>query len=242
MQMSAASPTLRRDSLVWPATCGVTMRVSTSSRGSWLCGSGFFMSMFSASRTSRAAPPQLPGAQCGDQGLLVDEPAAGGVDQQGPGRICVDGVGVDGVPGGRGERDVQADDVGGGEEFVEVDLAAAGLGDLLRGEVGVGDDDVHPEPVRRFCSTRVPMLPSPYRPRVLPCSSLPTRPALTVDQARPGWRSAAVTTLRASARARAKTCSATAWLLLSGGDGHPHAVRRWRRGCRRCRCRHRAGQ
>ena len=60
------------------------------------------------------------------------------------------------------------------------------------------------------------MLPSPYRPRVLPCSSLPTRPALTLDQEPARVAVAAATTFRDSARARAKTCSATAWLFCPG--------------------------
>ena len=65
-------------------------------------------------------------------------------------------------------------------------------------------------------ATRVPMLPSPYRPRVLPPSSPPTRPALTSDQEPARVAVAAATTLRDSVRARAKTCSATAWLFCPG--------------------------
>ena len=60
MASVAMCPTRIKASCVWPPTWGVTIRFGNSVSGIRLCGRGSVMSAFSASRTSSAAPPNLP--------------------------------------------------------------------------------------------------------------------------------------------------------------------------------------
>ena len=86
----------------------------------------------SLSKTSRAAARTLPELRALEQGLLVDDAAAGDVDDDdavlhlGELGLAQDGLGLLG--------NVEGDEVGRGQELVE--------GDLLHGEVGLDRDDV----------------------------------------------------------------------------------------------------
>ena len=82
---------------------------------------------------------------------------------------------------------------------------------------------VIPNPFAIF-ATRVPMLPSPYRPRVLPLSSLPTRPALTSDQAPARVAVAAGDDLPGQREGQGEDVFGDGLAVLSGGDGDPHPV------------------
>lgn len=61
----------------------------------------------------------MPGAQAGTQGILVDNAAARGIDQHGAGFHLRQPFRIDHAPGRRGERHVQADDVGLGKQRLE---------------------------------------------------------------------------------------------------------------------------
>lgn len=74
-----------------------------------------------------------------DEGVGIDERAARGVDENGAGLDHLEGLCVDHVAVFCGERAVKGDDIGGGENGVEVGIGDVGV---LRGE-GIVGDDVH---------------------------------------------------------------------------------------------------
>ena len=83
------------------------------------------------------------------QGVLVHEAAAGAVDDAHAGLEALDRLARQDVAGLVGERDVEGDEVGTGEERIELDLLDAHLVGLLLPEEGVIGDDLHPEPPAR---------------------------------------------------------------------------------------------
>ncbi len=114
--------------------CGVTITFGCSSSG---CptGSG------SGSVTSRPAPGHLTGVEGDEERVLVDQPAAGAVDDVDAGLHRGQRGGVDHVTGVGDGGSVQRDDVGFGEESIELDeFAAVGFG-----EIRVVGHDAHAE-------------------------------------------------------------------------------------------------
>ena len=125
------------DAALMPATCGVS--TTCSSRRSGPSGRG------STSNTSSPAPPSRPASMRRHQRRLVDQAAAGGVDQDGAGLHQPEPAGVDQMAGLGRQWRVQRDEVGLAQQVVEIDQTVAepghgvGLGDR------VGDQDLHVE-------------------------------------------------------------------------------------------------
>ena len=155
----------RRPATLADAMCGVTTTFGRSS--SWCpAGSG------SGSVTSRPAPGELPAVDRGQQRVVVDEHAAGAVDEVGARLHAVEGGGVEHAVG-RGQcRRVDGDDVGACR---------------ARGRTA---PDRHPAP-----ATRAP--PDRWRSRVMPSAlaTTATREAMRPMPTRPS-------TLLSSSRAR----------------------------------------
>ena len=58
-----------------------------------------------------------------DQRCFVDDTASSGIDYEGARFHLSDGIGADQVPRGLGERDVQADHIGGAQQLVQLHVA-----------------------------------------------------------------------------------------------------------------------
>ncbi len=125
------------DAALMPATCGVS--TTCSSRRSGPSGRG------STSNTSSPAPPSRPASMRRHQRRLVDQAAAGGVDQDGAGLHQPEPAGVHQMAGLGRQWRVQRDEIGLAQQLVEIDQTVAepghgvGLGDR------VGDQDLHVE-------------------------------------------------------------------------------------------------
>ncbi len=89
--------------------------------GQWVVGGGRFVGEHVQGHAA-----QVAGAQAGQQRGLVNEAAAGEVDQDGVRGQAGQEGGVDQLAGGRGQRAVQADDVRSGQQLGQVDPAFAG--------------------------------------------------------------------------------------------------------------------
>ena len=111
-------PIASRVSCVAEPRWGTRTTFSSSSRPG--CTSG------SRSKTSRAAPAIRPLAQRRDERLLVDDRPAAGVDEHGRRLHPRERGRVDQVAALVGQRQVQRDDVGGGEQLVERHAARCG--------------------------------------------------------------------------------------------------------------------
>ena len=121
-------------SLPWePARWGVISTLSQSHNG-WSGGS---TSGSVTSRTARTRPVD-GGVR---EGVLVDDRAAGGVQQYGAGAHGVDQCAVDEAAGGGQQRGVDAHDVAAREEFTERDRLGAECAGLLGGDVRVVQQD-----------------------------------------------------------------------------------------------------
>ncbi len=101
----------------------------------------------STEKTSKAAPARWPDSQRLGDRRLVDEAAAGAVDEPRARLHPRDALGGEDVRGLLGLRQVQGDEVGAGEQVVEVLDALDAEGDgALGGEEGVVGDDLHLQP------------------------------------------------------------------------------------------------
>ena len=197
---TAISAILARVRRVAEPRCGTTSRLGASSSGS-SPGSG------SGSVTSSAAPRDPAFDQRLPQRVLVDDPAAGGVDEQ-RGRLHArERARVDQVPGVGRERRVEGDDVGALEQLAEREAGRARAVDDLHPEAGgaardgVADpaaaDDAERGARRGRCRDR---RPGPT------CATRPRGPSRRRTRSRARARGSARTRGRRSRRSARRAC------------------------------------
>ena len=112
MASAAARPTRRTASEVWPATWGERMTLGSERSGE------FWRERLAGVGVERGAG-EAAGEQRGEQRWLVDEFAAGRVDEDGAEPHGGEGLGADRSLGLPGQPAVQGDDVGSGQELGE---------------------------------------------------------------------------------------------------------------------------
>ena len=115
--------------------CGVSSVFGASSSGDPVGGS--------CSKTSMPAPPRWPDRRASATRGLVDDAAAGDVEDDRAGLQPGDRVAPDEPARRARQRDVDGDDVGPREQLVEADELDAVVGGLLRGDERVDPDDGH---------------------------------------------------------------------------------------------------
>ena len=101
----------------------------------------------SSEKTSRAAPPTLPFSSASTSAVLVDELAAGGVDDAHAVAHGRERAGVEGAARLRRQRQVQGQELRSGVHLPgRLDALDAELAKALRRDERVVGDDAHPEP------------------------------------------------------------------------------------------------
>ncbi len=114
-----------------------------------------------------AAPATLPRLDTCLEVGLDDQAAAGAVDDPNPGAHGLDRILVDDVSRRFGQRRVQCDEIGAGEQIVQFHLFDAEVCRTIGRKVGVVRDDLHLEALRAVRDDRSDVA-APMSPRVLP--------------------------------------------------------------------------
>ena len=193
----------------------------------------------SSTKTSKAAPPTWPSSRRLAQRLLVDQAAAGAIDDHHPRPGLRQGLGREDVAGLVGQRGVQADDVGAGQKLVQLDLLHPDLHRPLGREEGIVGDDLHLQAIGPVGDDRADVAGADQAQGL--GVELDAHEAVLLPPAGLGGV--------IGGRQLPGQGEHHGDGVLGGGDRvaerrvhHHDRRRRWRRGCRRCRRRCRPGR
>jgi hypothetical protein len=121
-------------------------------------------------RARTAHPAVLDGSR---QVCLVDDPTPAGVDDSHPRLDLQQVLAADEVLGLFRLRQMDGDEVDLWEQILQFHQFHIELPRPIRSDERVVGQHPHPEGLAALCATRVPILPRPMMPIVLPCNSIP---------------------------------------------------------------------